>query len=365
MALLTPWTARRACALQKAFRMSNGLFARKLGIGLRTVASWHQKPDLQPQSGIQQKLDKVLESATQDVKERFAELVGSADMPPSANEPAPMPVAARSADHGGPSAEIEERLNADPHIGAALEWLDEHTNQPPGTNRRAIMERLARLDTHDLRARQNRRARVEQQRITNALNTYYADRPAGSGTYQARCDGAAPIATSVLTRADWLDLDCALGAEGDALTAEPARPGESTLLDETAADRALDRLAAILISGSRFANMPLYRLSSVGVQYGRVAGDLGLLPFVHYALTMDLLEGELVDAIGGRRRTHPGSLPFVMPLARRGNVLTCPAGCAQAGRSPCARRPTGPAQSSGGLSVAGSRTLQSCRQRCA
>jgi hypothetical protein len=41
---------------------------------------------------------------------------------------------------------------------------------------------------------------------------------------------------------------------------------------------------------------------------GRMAGSLGQVPFVHYALTIDLLETELVDAIAAR--IDPRSLPL-------------------------------------------------------
>jgi hypothetical protein len=63
MELTSGWTARAACALQAALRLSNESFAAQLGIGVRTVASWHQKPTLRPQSEMQQILDTKLEQA--------------------------------------------------------------------------------------------------------------------------------------------------------------------------------------------------------------------------------------------------------------------------------------------------------------
>jgi DNA-binding transcriptional regulator YiaG len=61
MEMLDAWTGRTACALQKAFRLSNELFAKKLNVSVRTVGAWHQKPELHPKSGIQQMLDATLE----------------------------------------------------------------------------------------------------------------------------------------------------------------------------------------------------------------------------------------------------------------------------------------------------------------
>jgi len=62
---VTGWTGRTACALQAALRLSNETFAEWLGIGVRTVAAWHQKPTLRPRPEMQQVLDTALEQAPQ------------------------------------------------------------------------------------------------------------------------------------------------------------------------------------------------------------------------------------------------------------------------------------------------------------
>jgi hypothetical protein len=54
----------------------------------------------------------------------------------------------------------------------------------------------------------------------------------------------------------------------------------------------------------RIANLPLYRL--LGVEIGEaIAGSVGRIPFMEYALTMDLLESELVDAVVTGRSELP------------------------------------------------------------
>src|SRR3981189_127892 len=114
------WTGRTASALQAALRLSNERFAAELGIGARTVASWHQKPSLRPKSEMQQVLDTALERASDSERARFADPVG--DAPPDAHPDTP---------------DADRRLAADPNIGAALEWLDRHAQWTPGTSRRA------------------------------------------------------------------------------------------------------------------------------------------------------------------------------------------------------------------------------------
>jgi hypothetical protein len=63
----------------------------------------------------------------------------------------------------------------------------------------------------------------------------------------------------------------------------------------------------MLTLGWRLVDTPLYRLLRIDIGKGALAGDLGLVPFVRYALTMDLLEAELIDAIAAGR---PEALPL-------------------------------------------------------
>ncbi len=62
--------------------------------------------------------------------------------------------------------------------------------------------------------------------------------------------------------------------------------------------------------GTRLVDTPLYRLLSIDVGKGQVIGEVGVTPFVHYALTMDLLEGELIDTISASTSVRRGGLPL-------------------------------------------------------
>ena len=116
--------------------------------------------------------------------------------------------------------------------------------------------------------------------------------------------------TSVLTCPGWLDLGCPLTAAHDRLThASPAARAD-VLLDARAADAAAQRLAETLVAGTRFVDMPLYRLTGISVRNGEIGGCLAITPFASYALTLDLLEGELADALAAGIPAEPGSLPL-------------------------------------------------------
>ncbi|MBE1606342.1 8-oxo-dGTP diphosphatase [Actinopolymorpha pittospori] len=61
--------------------MTNEAFARKLGIAVRTVGTWHSRPDLIPKTEMQQILDATLEQAPADARSRFGRLLSDINQP--------------------------------------------------------------------------------------------------------------------------------------------------------------------------------------------------------------------------------------------------------------------------------------------
>jgi 8-oxo-dGTP pyrophosphatase MutT (NUDIX family) len=86
---MNAWTGRTACALQSALRLTNEAFAKQLGVAVRTIATWHERPDLTPRAEMQQLLDTVFEQAPETARARFTRLVGSSPGPaqPARSEP--------------------------------------------------------------------------------------------------------------------------------------------------------------------------------------------------------------------------------------------------------------------------------------
>ena len=78
MESVNAWTGRTACALQSALRLTNEAFAKQLGVAVRTVATWHERPDLTPRAEMQQLLDTVFEQAADTARARFARLASGA-----------------------------------------------------------------------------------------------------------------------------------------------------------------------------------------------------------------------------------------------------------------------------------------------
>ena len=300
MDVVTGWTGQTACALQAALRLSNSDFARHLDIGVRTVADWHDNPSLKPRPDNQQLLDSALALAAPDVRERFAVLTGQAP-----------PAAASGTAEGSAAADAERRLIADENISGALACLDQLAGWHPGTARRQVAERMSGLDRRDLLDRASRRKGISRRAVAEALGAYYQDPAADHGRYGARFahDGS-ELVTSILTRPGWLDLNCALTAGHDRLRLDSRADAGHTPLDSDAAGAAVQRLAETLVVGTRFADMPLYRLIRIDASDGEISGSVGITRFASYALTLDVLEGELRDALAAGVPPLPGSLPL-------------------------------------------------------
>ena len=293
------WTGRSAGCLRVALRLTNEEFARSLGTALRTVAKWNAAPDLVPTTVLQRALDTLLDRAPSDARARFVQLLGH-DAIPSQRSP--------STATGSAASAAELRLAHDPAISEVLSWIDDHAHWPDGQARRHVADELGQLDARAMRDVAHARGQVTRSAIADTLVSYYPPID-GYRAYTATCAGAT-VVTSILTRAAWLDLELVLGQGHDAMSL--TAPGEGRLvLDDEMALVAVRRVAEALATDTRLINMPLYDLRQIDVAAGRMLGQVGLTDFLSYALTLDLLHKELVDAIA------TGAAEQAMPLRRR------------------------------------------------
>lgn len=112
--------------------------------------------------------------------------------------------------------------------------------------------------------------------------------------------------TSIVTRPQWLDLNCPLTPEHDRFSLVNG----TTNGPAADADGAVDRLAEAVALNVRLTNTPLYRLLNIDIGPHGIAGTVSQAPFIEYALTMDLLEDELLHALADQRSTRAGDLPL-------------------------------------------------------
>jgi hypothetical protein len=166
-----------------------------------------------------------------------------------------------------------------------------------------------RLDARSLKDRASHRERIGWHGLASAMQDYYGDSPEDYGHYTAHY-GESEILTSILAHRDWLDLAFPLDMAHDRITLTDAASDYHLSLDEEAAAAAAQRLAETLLTGTVLVDKPLYRLHNISIGNDGVSGGVEVIPFARYALTMDLLESELMDALAAGVSPRPGSLPL-------------------------------------------------------
>jgi hypothetical protein len=145
----------------------------------------------------------------------------------------------------------------------------------------------------------HRRGQVSQAQLAGALAAYYRNPcPAevGARFYQARVGGV-PLSSSILVRPGWLNAAVRLATDQERFRLDTAPDPPDSRLDEAALKAAVARLADVEIAGTVFVNNPLYRLVDIDIAPNRLDATVAPADFASYALTMDLLETELINAL--------------------------------------------------------------------
>lgn len=195
------------------------------------------------------------------------------------------------------------RRELSPDIDAACIWLDERLGRKFGTVRREVITLLDRAGA-EFQARHARRSKVKRSDLARALNSYYDVDNSAYETYKGRIDDQ-EFETSILTHPEWLNLNIPLTPNRDRLRLLAENSLPPLKINEA---QAVQRLAEAEALGIRLTDQPIYRLLNIEVRQGAISGRVCLSQFLEYALTMDLLEGEILDALAENRAIQPGSL---------------------------------------------------------
>jgi Helix-turn-helix domain len=183
-----------------------------------------------------------------------------------------------------------------------IEWIAEHSNLSVREAHDRLAIRIGEIQNLPESVRHQRaytRGRLTRDQLVAALERYYAaSSHEDHGLYKARVGGHA-LVTSVLTKPGWLQARVSLGTPAEHFQYIPptAAPILTPLLEGELLDAAIDRLAQAELSTTVLVNNPIYQLLRVAIQPGRLRATVTLVDFATYALTMDLLEAELVDAL--------------------------------------------------------------------
>jgi transcriptional regulator with XRE-family HTH domain len=199
-----------------------------------------------------------------------------------------------------PSAPLSSVRVEQDDLLAAFTWLDRSAGWRPGRTG----QNVAALTAISVSGASSEGGPLRSQ-IAEALAAYYR-RSVGAGHLaRFRWDGDI-LRTSVVAEAGWIApalSSCLLRLE----TGQAETPWSAS---RKGAEAAVERLAASARLGVRVADSVVYRLLDIDVSDGLLSGVVSLAPFVEYALTLDLLETELVEALASGSPIEAGRLPL-------------------------------------------------------
>jgi DNA-binding SARP family transcriptional activator len=184
-----------------------------------------------------------------------------------------------------------------------VEWLAQVVGVDEQTIIQDIHARQRHLDEpgpESLTARRSRRLRVPRKAVVEALTSYYDTEmldDEGLRPFRFEVDGHLQE-LGVVTTEGWTGCHVELGTPSETcllLSRPPAGPVSPLRQDMLAPS--IERLAEAESGGQRIWDAPVYRLTNVLLDADRLEASFALDNFAHYALTLDLLENELLDAL--------------------------------------------------------------------
>jgi hypothetical protein len=194
-------------------------------------------------------------------------------------------------------------------------WIADHSSMSLQDTYDAVATLAHRLESEPPaahHAREHERANVSREHVATALAAYYQPTLEGDGPgrlYRARVDST-ELVLSVLVESSGLGAAVQLGTPQEVVRFRPPPTLPAIPLTEAARQAAIARLAEVEVAQTVLMNNPLYRLLEVDIGPQHLDATVTLADFAGYALTADLLESELVDAIttNGSARHSPTPL---------------------------------------------------------
>lgn len=176
-----------------------------------------------------------------------------------------------------------------------IAWLADHTSMSFEAIYGAVCDAVDRLEAErpSVRyARDRARRAVTREQIATTLARHY-----GSEQFFRAQVGSVDLQTAVVTRPDLLASPVDLRTDREQFRYVQPAPVEADPLDGSHVAAAVARLASAEVHGTVIINNPLYRLVDLDFGAGHLRAAVTTVDFAHHALTTELMEGELLDAI--------------------------------------------------------------------
>jgi hypothetical protein len=279
--------------------MRVALSQRNMGAVIRIFRRWTgaSQTDISVLTGVPQPDVSDLERETRQVTsmelfERFADGLGI-----------PRPLLGLAERHPDTSRQ-QVALEALPDVRCInfVEWIAEHSRLSVAEAHDRLTTRIRDIQNLPESVRHQRaytRSHLTRNQLVAALEQYYAaSSDENCGLYRAQVGGRT-LLTSLLTKPVWLQTRVPLGTPAEHFQFIPpaAAPIPTSSLEGELLEAAIDRLAQAELLTTVLVDNPIYQLLKVAIEPSRLQATVTLINFATYALTMDLLEAELVDTL--------------------------------------------------------------------
>lgn len=192
-----------------------------------------------------------------------------------------------------------------------LPWVERHS----AMSFREAYDRVLAL-VHELESepsavrlgKSHARGRVSRTDISQALRAFYGE---DDRFYRARVAGELLQVGLLVTGREQVDVNIPFNMAADHVSLVAAGTQDTVgTVDGVALESALRRLAEVELARTVLVDRPLYRLQDFEFRKNNWRAVLSESDFLSFALTNDLLEGELVGALAEGKPVSSSSLPL-------------------------------------------------------
>jgi DNA-binding SARP family transcriptional activator len=216
-----------------------------------------------------------------------------------------------------PSADRRRNARGPLSVRPLIEWLAEAAAVSPSAIEREVrahMDRLAEPGPDALEERRYRRRRVPREAVTRTLIEYYGEDELerfGLGPFRFHVHDHVRT-LGVVSRPEWTRANVPLGEPGERCLLIPSSAGSMvTPLSPHLLQPSIVCLAEAEHCHQNVWDDDIYRLAQIHLSADTLRASFALDRFVHYALTLSLLEHELLDALAA----HDNDPSFVLSHA--------------------------------------------------
>ncbi len=188
-----------------------------------------------------------------------------------------------------------------------VSWISDHSDRSFSDVYQDVAVLADRHEQESASARHTRshaQASISRASLADAMIDYYGPPRDEFDVFRVNV-GEEELRLSLLTRPTWFESSVPLGTSAERMALHLDAPDSTAELSGPTYQGAISRLARAEIDPRVMVNSPIYRMTSVQLDSSTLSASFALSDFASFALTSDLMESELVNALSGGTGSPP------------------------------------------------------------